>query len=375
MIEFSANNFVKTLISIITGSPTSILFIVLGIIFTIAMIVNVKKNKTIGKSLFIIGWIFIILFVIIKYNGYLSKLFDNLINTVFRQIFFPNLATYIIIIIITNIIFLYTILNKKTKTLSKITNSIFFSLIMVLMVYTLDLIIKNKINVYEQEQLYTNEQVLTIIEASTIIFGLWILIIISKFSIKKLINKSNEKILKEFKNEETNTNEQAAKVETTPIAKPIEPVQPVETTPIVQPIEPIQQVETTPIVKPIEPIQPVETTPIAKPIEPIQPVETTPIVQPIEPVQPVETTPIAKPIEPVQQVEATPIAKPIEPVQPVEATPIIQVEQAPAIVSSNNQEPTNNENQINPNIFNQLPDNTIQPKVQNEEEVETLSLN
>ena len=375
MIEFSANNFVKTLISIITGSPTSILFIVLGIIFTIAMIVNVKKNKTIGKSLFIIGWIFIILFVIIKYNGYLSKLFDNLINTVFRQIFFPNLATYIIIIIITNIIFLYTILNKKTKTLSKITNSIFFSLIMVLMVYTLDLIIKNKINVYEQEQLYTNEQVLTIIEASTIIFGLWILIIISKFSIKKLINKSNEKILKEFKNEETNTNEQADKVEITPIAKPIEPVQPVETTPIVQPIEPIQQVETTPIVKPIEPIQPVETTPIAKPIEPIQPVETTPIVQPIEPVQPVETTPIAKPIEPVQQVEATPIAKPIEPVQPVEATPIIQVEQAPAIVSSNNQEPTNNENQINPNIFNQLPDNTIQPKVQNEEEVETLSLN
>ena len=375
MIEFSANNFVKTLISIITGSPTSILFIVLGVIFTIAMIVNVKKNKTIGKSLFIIGWIFIILFVIIKYNGYLSKLFDNLINTVFRQIFFPNLATYIIIIIITNIIFLYTILNKKTKTLSKITNSIFFSLIMVLMVYTLDLIIKNKINVYEQEQLYTNEQVLTIIEASTIIFGLWILIIISKFSIKKLINKSNEKILKEFKNEETNTNEQAAKVETTPSAKPIEPIQPVETTPIAKPIEPIQPVETTPIAKPIEPIQQVEATPIAKPIEPIQPVETTPIVQPIEPVQPVETTPIAKPIEPVQQVEATPIAKPIEPVQPVETTPIIQVEQAPAIVSSNNQEPTNNENQINPNIFNQLPDNTIQPKVQNEEEVETLSLN
>ena len=220
MIEFSFGNFITTLINIITDSPTSILFIILGIIFTVAMIINVKKNKTIGKTLFIIGWIFIILFIIIKYNGYISKLFDNLINNVFMQIFFPNLATYIIIIIITNIIFLKTILNKKTKPSSKIVNSLAFSLIMVLMVYTLDLIIENKINIYEKSQLYTNKQVLTLIEATTIIFTFWIIIILSKKLIIKLINKSNEKIIKE--------NKPAIKENITDTVNPI-PVEPAPT--------------------------------------------------------------------------------------------------------------------------------------------------
>ena len=320
MIEFSANNFVKTLISIITGSPTSILFIVLGLTFTIAMIINVKKNKTIGKSLFIIGWIFIILFVIIKYNGYLSKLFDNLINTVFRQIFFPNLATYIIIIIITNIIFLYTVLNKKTKTLSKIINSIFFSTIMVLLVYTLDLIIKNKINVYEQDQLYTNEQVLTIIEASTIVFGLWILIIVSKFLIKKLINKINEKILKEFNNEK-NTSEPTPAVEPTPI-----------------------------IVKPLEP--------------------TTNTQQAI-PIQNINPAPVIKQTEPVQNINPAPVIKQAEPVQNIEPAPVIQNKQT--IITNTS---VNNDKQINnPNIFNQIPNSTPQTQSsQNNEEIETLNI-
>ena len=199
---FSMQKLINTLTKIITGSPTSILFIVLGIIFTIAMIINIKKNKTIGKTLFIIGWIFIILFIIIKYNNYISKIFDNLINNVFMQIFFPNIATYLIIIIITNIIFLITILNKESKTSDKIINSIFFTIIMVIMIITIEQIAKNNVNVYAQEEVYTNENILTLIESTTIFFGIWISIILSKLILSKLINKSNEKIKKEFQEKE-----------------------------------------------------------------------------------------------------------------------------------------------------------------------------
>ncbi len=273
MIEFSANNFMSTLISIITESPTSILFIILGTIFTVAMIINVKKNKTIGKSLFIIGWIFIILFIIIKYNGYISKLFDNLINNIFMQIFFPNLATYIITIIATNIIFLYTILNKNTKTPAKIVNSIFFSSIMVLMVYTLDVIIENKINIYVQRELYTNEQVLTLIESTTIIFSIWILIIFSKYLIKKLVKKSNDKIQQEYENEEKSKIQSTMQIE----PEPIEPVQIPQIEP--EPIEPVQIPQIEP--EPIEPVQIPQIEP--EPIEPIQIPQIEP--EPIEPVQ------------------------------------------------------------------------------------------
>ena len=201
---FSIKKLVISLIDIITGSPTSILFIVLGLIFTIAMIINIKKNKTIGKTLYLIGWIFIIAFIIIKYNNYLSKIIDNLINTIFMQIFFPNLATYTIIIIITNIIFLYTVFNKKTNTINKLINSPFFIIIMVLMVYTIDLISKNKINVYQRKEVYSNSALNTIIESTTLIFTLWMIILLSKFILKKLIKKSDEKIIEEFKSKNNN---------------------------------------------------------------------------------------------------------------------------------------------------------------------------
>ncbi len=430
MIKFSANNFIGTLISIITDSPTSILFIVLGTIFTVAMIINVKKNKTIGKTLFIAGWIFIILFIIIKYNEYISKLFDNLINNVFMQIFFPNLATYIIIIVITNFIFLRTVLNKSTKTIEKIVNSMFFSTIMVLMVYTLDLIIENKINIYAQKELYTNKQVLTLIESTTIIFSGWILIIFSKFLITKLVEKSNEKIKQEYENEK---NTEINQVENIPMTQtevnPIEPVSMPQTD--INPIEPAQMPQTD--INPIEPvtlpqteINPIEPVTLPQtevnPVEPIplpqtetNPVESIPLpqtdIKPVEPVSmpqtdinPIEPVPLPQtdvnPVEPVTrpQTETNPVEpiplpqtdiKPVEPV-PLPQTDIKPVEPVPLPQTNiNNVEPTQI---IQPKIFNEsIQDNlTDKPKSlvkplsdiansnienkNNEEKIETLTL-
>ena len=113
------------------------------------------------------------------------------------QIFFPNLATYIIIIIITNIIFLYTILNKKTKSLSKISNILFFTIIIVLMLYTLEQIISDNINIYQFQEVYSDKNISVLIQSTTLIFTLWMTLIISKIIIDKLIQKSIETITTE----------------------------------------------------------------------------------------------------------------------------------------------------------------------------------
>lgn len=206
MIKLETGTFFDTLLNIFEGSPSSILFIILGIIFTLAMIINIKKNKKIGKTLYIIGWIFIISFIIIRYNSYLSKIFDNLINQIFMQIFFPNLATYVILIIITNIIFLISINRKNIKNLTKVINSIFFIVIMIMMVYTLEQIISNNINIYSTEEVYTNQNVLVLIESTTILFTIWTIILISKFIISKLIKKSDEKIIEEYQEKQISDN-------------------------------------------------------------------------------------------------------------------------------------------------------------------------
>ena len=348
-MNFSIKKLITSLVNIIIGSPTSILFIILGIIFSIAMIINMKKNKTIGKTLYMTGWIFIIAFIIIKYNNYISKILDNLINTIFMQIFFPNLAAYAIIIILTNIIFLYTVFNKNSNITTKLINSPFFITIMVLMVHTIDLISKNNINIYQRKEVYSNDKIVAIIEGTTLIFTLWIITLISKYILKKLIKKSDEKIKKEY---EDNQNKE------TPTETPIkETIIPNEASTIAPPIK-----ETT-IPNEISTITPtIEKTIIPNEVSTIAPT----IKETIIPNEVSIVTPtIEKTIIPN---EAPTITRAIE----------------PAIESDNNQ--TKEENENIPNIFDSLPTNENNntqkdikpimtfPKEKHEEDIEILKL-
>lgn len=197
MIEITINGFINTLLEAISASPTSVVTLIVGIIFLIAMIISMKKFKKIGKFLFIIGWLFIIIFIILKYSTHLTTLFDNFMNNVFMQIFFPNLATYVIIIAITNFIFLFTIL-KGSKISNKIINSLFFTVIILLLILILDIIFKNEINIYEKLTVYSNKTLLILLEATTITFILWLIILSSKFIVGKLIAKSDKKVKEKY---------------------------------------------------------------------------------------------------------------------------------------------------------------------------------
>lgn len=165
------------------------------------MIINIKNKNKNSKMISILGWLFVISFIMIRYISYLNKLFDNLINNIFMQIFFPNLATYIIIILITNIIFLYTVLSKNIKNSSKIFNIIFYTVITILMFYTLEQIIVNDINIYQFDTVYSNGNLTTLVQCTTLLFTLWIIIIINKLIINKLITKSINNIKDQTKDD------------------------------------------------------------------------------------------------------------------------------------------------------------------------------
>ena len=290
-MNFSITKLVSSLIDIIMESPSSFLFIVLGIIFSIAMIINMKKNKTIGKTLFLGGWVFIISFIIVKYNNFVSKILDNLINNIFMQIFFPNLASYTIIIIVTNVIFIRSILNKKSKTSNKIINSLFFIAIMVLMVFTIEVIAKNDINIYVRKQVYSNDSVITLIESTTLLFVLWMFILLSKSMLSKLIKKGSEKIQEEFEKKNNKVQdssnakqEKTVNTTTTPISPVTEPVQEFSTVPVSPVAEPVSSTEpvTSPVVSPfdnIEPLSvPVNEDVVTNPVESIEPIK---IIEPV----------------------------------------------------------------------------------------------
>ena len=202
MIKFSFANLISILFDVLSDSFVTIIFIFFGLIFLIAMIIQIKKYKKIGKSLFIVGWFFVIIFVLFKFFDSLNIMLDNFINNIFMQIFFPNLATYFLLIVFTNIIFMFTVFNNKSKSSDKIINYFFFVVISFLLIVLLEQVAISKVNIYQPLDAYKNKNILTLVESSTIIFLVWIMIITSKKIIRFLINSNEKMTVKDEKNED-----------------------------------------------------------------------------------------------------------------------------------------------------------------------------
>ena len=95
-------------------------------------------------------------------------------------------------IIISILIVVYTFVNKKSKVFVKFFNTISFTFLMILFVLTLDVIVRNEINIYEKIEIFSNETIVILIEFSTFVFAIWIFVLFINY----LVNVINEKIEK-----------------------------------------------------------------------------------------------------------------------------------------------------------------------------------
>ena len=198
MIKVSFKTFLDIIYDTISSSPTTLITIVVGIVFLISMILSIKRTKKMSTPLFICGWVFVLLFLILKYSSYLTTLLDNLINNIFMQIFFPNFAIYVIMIVVANIIFLGTILNSRSTGVDKILNLLFYIILIVLLIMILEQVTSNNINVYDKLTVYSDATLLVLIQCSTLFFTLWMIIILCKKIIRKIIKKSDDKVREKF---------------------------------------------------------------------------------------------------------------------------------------------------------------------------------
>ena len=189
---------IKTIANLVLSSPIFLISLIVGIILLIAMMISIKKTKKIGKTLTIVIYVFLIIFVLIYYNNYLYNLLDNLMNTIFTQIFFPNLAAYAVMLLTTLIILFYSIIKTNIPRYLRVINMLIPFIIIFLFVLTLDVIITSKINIYEPLTVYSDKNLLILIEFSMIIFVIWLIVLLSIKLIRRLIQKSNKKVMNDF---------------------------------------------------------------------------------------------------------------------------------------------------------------------------------
>ncbi len=176
---------IQVLFSLLFSSPIIIGIFAFSLILMIILFLSNKLNKKIIKTIFIIIYIALIGFTIFKYGSYFLTSIDSFVTLFMANIYFPIIPIYVLMMFISFIIMIITLSGKNKSKLTKIINTIFFTLIQMLFAIFIFVIEKNKIDVSSNANIYTNEQTLTLLELGMGLFVIWMIILLITFYLKK----------------------------------------------------------------------------------------------------------------------------------------------------------------------------------------------
>ncbi len=146
-----------------------------------------KKEKDVKKIILLI-YIIVIAVVLFIGGSTLFDLFDNVVNGFFMTLYFPNFITLFVVIILSAIICLITVFYKKLVKVVRIINFTGFAIVQTLFCLVLVTIQSNDINIYRENALYSNSDVLTLMQ---LLMGVFLLQIVSVCVIT-IINRITE---------------------------------------------------------------------------------------------------------------------------------------------------------------------------------------
>ena len=176
MNEFSLIEKLDILMKLISSSSLFLVVSLIGIAFLIFFVICIIKNKKINKWFIVCTGLVVGIIILVNYGNIIFKLFDAIIDAVFKALYFPNLPIYVSVLLIINISFIMSIINKKEKKSKKIINLISTTILDFLFVLIISVVNKNNINIYDEINLYTNSTLLVLLELSTGIFVSWMLV-------------------------------------------------------------------------------------------------------------------------------------------------------------------------------------------------------
>ena len=181
----------KILLDILLDYKIILIFTILLIILTLLYLV-----KILNKKKYILSTIlsFIVVFSISIISNY--KIF-------FRGIYFPSIYLYITTLILLLVVFIMSILSIKLPKTYKVINTTAFIINNIFLAIILNIIAKNKIDIFSVNSLYTNTNLVVILELNMSMIIIWLLSLIVVY----LTNIICDRITLEKKTKVPTTNE------------------------------------------------------------------------------------------------------------------------------------------------------------------------
>lgn len=176
------------------------IFIFLGVLVIATFLYLIKKIDN-RKYIIIITLSLLLILgidIVINYKE-LAEVFDNFMTIFFSNIYFPSVYVYVGTLLIVAIAFITSMFNKMLNKIYKIINGITFVMNNILLVIILNIIAKNKIDVFTPNELYTNINLVAVLEISIGLFVLWVLSLIVVYTTSvicdRIGNKRREKVV------------------------------------------------------------------------------------------------------------------------------------------------------------------------------------
>ena len=177
MVEFTLLEKIRTIFNLIFSSP---LFLVLlfGLVLIIIDIKFISKKDGKTKKIYSILSLLVIGILISMYYDSLLVLLDSISKNIVSLIYFPTVLEYIIMLIISLIILIYSLVSKKISSNIKMFNALAFISNSYIFFLILDEIENSKVDLSSKISIYTNDHLMILFEISLGIFIIWMVILI-----------------------------------------------------------------------------------------------------------------------------------------------------------------------------------------------------
>ena len=146
-----------------------------------------KKKTSFKKEMIVLGAYLI--FTLLTYSY-----INGILNNIFKLSFLDTKA-YLILLIITNVIMLYTI-NNKIKLIYKIPNYLLFILLMIILGANLSIVLGNK---YSTFYIMDIGNAINLMDLSFVIFILYLIVIAMIYLSFQIVEKNKKEIIKRIK--------------------------------------------------------------------------------------------------------------------------------------------------------------------------------
>ena len=176
MNDVSLIEKLKALMNIIVSTPLFLFCFMMGVAVLILFIISIKKEKKVNKWIFISIWLVLAIIILVNYYSVVLKIIDNLFDALFMSIYFPNITVYFMMLFISNFFFVFSLFRKKISKKFKLINFINALIVDLFLILIMDTVTTNSIDIYDKISMYTNFNVMILLQLNSATFISWILI-------------------------------------------------------------------------------------------------------------------------------------------------------------------------------------------------------